>query len=57
MDAPAAPPDSSYMVALRVKIPRPWRDALHEAASTQGLTVSALVRLILGGFLRNRLPS
>lgn len=45
----------SPTVKLTLRIPRSWNEALTEAATTQGLTVSALIRLVLGGFLRNRL--
>lgn len=36
-------------------IPESWWLALNEAAEVQGLKVAQLVRMILGGFLRNRL--
>lgn len=52
-DAKAEPP----MVKLTFLVPRSWREALNDAASAQGLTAASLLRLILGGFLRNRLPA
>lgn len=43
------------MVPLKFLVPPAWKIALAEAATTQGLSVGALCRLVLGGFLRNRL--
>jgi hypothetical protein len=37
------------------EIPISWWEALQDAAENQGLAVAQLVRMILRGFLRNRL--
>lgn len=39
---------------LRTKVPRSWREALQEAADSQAISVSDLMRLILRSFLRGR---
>jgi hypothetical protein len=45
---------STDLVALRVLIPRNWRDALAEAAGTQGISMADLMRIVIRGFLRDR---
>jgi hypothetical protein len=40
---------------LRIRIPESWAVALEDSAVRQGVSVSALVRLILGPFVRERL--
>lgn len=42
------------LVTLHVLIPRSWRDALAEAAGAHGISMAALCRLVLRGFLRER---
>ena len=42
---------------LRVDLPPLWMDQLKEAAAAQAITVSALVRIVLRSFLRERLSA
>lgn len=51
---PDAPVPGKDWVALRVWVPRDWRDSLAESAGTQGISMSALIRIVLRGYLRER---
>jgi hypothetical protein len=42
------------MAELRFDVPASWRDALQQAAHTQRIPLSNLLRMIVRGFLRER---
>lgn len=45
------------MVLLTFRVPRAWRDLLHEAASAQTISMADLGRMILRAWLRERYPA
>lgn len=57
MDDSGKPPTKprERLPELRVEIPAEWLALLHEAADAQAISLSALVRIVLRGFLRERL--
>jgi predicted DNA binding CopG/RHH family protein len=40
---------------IRIRIPESWAVALEETAARQAISVAALVRMIIGPFVRERL--
>jgi hypothetical protein len=56
MDTAQTPPTPGpdVMVDLHFRVPRSWRDLLHEAAGVQRISTGDVLRILVRGFLSER---